>query len=265
MRSIKVQAFFGILFGCSAISVAVASPQAAAAHYFHCHVLRVSSKTVYSSSIIVTTMPRGAMMQDWHKHMLAAYSLTPVPASPDRYDCVDLGSDAGQRQAALSYSEKNWAASSYQIVHVEYAPGESSGSTAAAAPPAADPLLVDPASFPTVRAYMSCSTAGTGGANVYYTGVFAAQLKTGNRGRGGRSAIIIDRKVVDPASVQEVLDHFQSYLAQQGDKFVPGNVSACDVKPTEAAARAAQHFRAYEGGACTSGCGKIIETGWKQD
>ena len=112
---------------------------------------------------------------------------------------------------------------------------------------------------------MSCSTAGTGGVNVYYTSVFAADLKTGNQGRGGRAAIIIDRKVVDPASVQEVLDRFQAYLTQKGDKFVPGNRFACDVKDTEAAAKAAQHYRAYEGGGCTSGCSKIVETGWKQE
>ena len=104
-----------------------------------------------------------------------------------------------------------------------------------------------------------------GGVNVYYTAVFAADLKTGNSGRGGRGAFIIDRKVVDPASVQEVLDRFQAYLTQRGDKFVPGNRFACDVKRTEAEAKAAQHYRAYEGGGCTSGCSKIVETGWKQD
>jgi hypothetical protein len=266
MPSIKVQAYFGCVLVCLSFSPTVAPAQVGAVHHYHCHVLRMSTKTVYSSSIVVSDVARGAMMQAWHQYMLSAYDLTPTPAAPDRYDCVDLGASPDQQQAALSYTEKSWTASSYRIVHVDYPPG--AGAAPGSSAPVAsshDPLLIDPSSFPTVRAFMSCSTAGTGGANIYYTGVFAADLKTGNRGRGGRSALIIDRKVVDPASVQEVLDHFQAYLTHQGYKYVPGNSSACDVRPTEAEAKAAEHYRAYEGGGCTSGCGKIIETGWKQE
>jgi len=266
MSRIKVSAYIVSLLACSLLPQAQVFGQMGAMHHYHCHVLRTSTKTVYSSSIIVTDIARGAMMQDWHKHMLAAYSLTPVPAAPDRFDCVDLGSSAAQQQAALTYDQQSWTANNYKIISVDYAPaGASSGSSAPVTSSTPDPLLVDPSSFPTVRAFMSCSTAGTGGANIYYTGVFAADLRTGNRGRGGRSAVIIDRKVVDPAAVQEVLDHFQTYLTQKGYKFVPGNSLACDVKPTEAEASAAKHYRAYEGGGCTSGCSKIVETDWKQD
>jgi hypothetical protein len=61
---------------------------------------------------------------------------------------------------------------------------------------------------------------------------------------------------------QSVLDRFYAYLTQKGYTFKPGSNYGCDVKPTEAEARVAQHKRAYEGGACST-CGKVEETGWK--
>ena len=63
---------------------------------------------------------------------------------------------------------------------------------------------------------------------------------------------------------QGVLDRFYAYLTQKGYKFKPGSNYGCDVNPTEAQAKAAQHKRAYEGGACST-CGKIVETGWKDE
>jgi len=63
---------------------------------------------------------------------------------------------------------------------------------------------------------------------------------------------------------QAILDDFYAYLTQKGYKFKPGSNYGCDVKPTEAEAKAAQHKRAYEGGACST-CGKIVETGWKDE
>jgi hypothetical protein len=258
MPSIKVPAYFGFVLVSMFFSPAAASAQVGALHHFHCTVVNAGSKTLYSSPIVATNMAKGAVMQDWHQHMASAYSLTPTPTGTIRYSCQDLGSVRDKQQEALTFDEKTWEASNYKIVHVAYTLGMAPSGEA-------DRTLVDPATLPTVRAFMSCSTAGTGGVNVYYTGVFAANLKTGNAGRGGRTAIVIDRHVVDPNSVQEVLDRFQAYLTERGDKFVPGNVFACDVKPTEAEAKAAQHSRAYEGGGCTSGCSKIVETGWKQE
>ena len=265
MASINVQACFGFLLVFTFLSPVASSAQGSGS-YYHCDVLIGSTKTAYTSPIIHTDMRRGAIMQDWHKHMVSTYSLTPTPAAPDRYDCVDLCSSPEQQKAALLYEERNWTQSNYKIVHVDYSPAGTSsapeemgagGSTTTAS------SLTHSSPAPTVRAFMSCSTAGTAGVNIYYTGVFAADLRTGNHSRGARGAVIIDRQLVDPTAVQEVLDRFQAYLTQQGYKFAPGNVYACDVKPTEAAARAAQHYRAYEGGGCTSGCSKIIETGWK--
>jgi hypothetical protein len=58
-------------------------------------------------------------------------------------------------------------------------------------------------------------------------------------------------------------DDFYAYLKQQGYNFKPGSNYACDVSQTEAAAKAAQHKRHYEGGGCST-CGKTVETGWKE-
>jgi len=98
--------------------------------------------------------------------------------------------------------------------------------------------------------FISCSTSGGAGIDTYLTGVFQTTRPVRHLPNGGN--------LVD----QSVLDDFYAYLKQQGYNFKPGSNYGCDVSPTEAAAKAAQHKRAYEGGAC-SNCGKVVETGWK--
>jgi hypothetical protein len=115
--------------------------------------------------------------------------------------------------------------------------------------------------------FISCSTSGGAGIDIYYTGVFEIGAKPGPRPRTPVSLAVSPdngNTWLWPAVLsQTVLDHFQAYLTQKGYKFLPGSASGCDVKPSEAAAQAAQHKRAYEGGGCSS-CGKIVETGWKE-
>ena len=115
--------------------------------------------------------------------------------------------------------------------------------------------------------FISCSTSGSAGVDTYYTGVFEIGAKAGSRpGSPYSPAYTVDegKTWLYPAVLsQTVLDHFQAYLTQKGYKFKPGSSSACDVKPTEAATKAAQHKRAYEGGGCST-CGKVAETGWKE-
>ncbi len=115
--------------------------------------------------------------------------------------------------------------------------------------------------------FISCSTSGGAGINIYYTGVFEIGAKVGPQPRTPvYLAVSPDNGTtwLWPAVLsQTVLNDFQTYLTRKGYKFLPGSGSACDVKPTEAATKAAQHKRAYEGGGC-SNCGKIVETGWKE-
>ncbi len=100
--------------------------------------------------------------------------------------------------------------------------------------------------------FISCSTSGGAGIDTYYTDVFQ-ESGTAHRSPNGAWG---------SASSQSVLDHFYAYLTQKGYNFKPGSSSACDVRPTEADAKAAHHKRAYEGGGCST-CGKVVETGWK--
>lgn len=127
-------------------------------------------------------------------------------------------------------------------------------------------VSIAPQSLPAQSAtfFISCSTLQDGGIDTYYTGVFEIGAKPGS-GKivaNAPGANIGGRWMIPAVLSASVLDHFQAYLTQKGYKFKPGSSSACDVKPTEAETKAAQHKRAYEGGGCSS-CGKVVETGWK--
>jgi hypothetical protein len=112
--------------------------------------------------------------------------------------------------------------------------------------------------------FISCSTSGGAGIDTYLTGVFEIGAKPGRSPHppNAPGAYIGGTWLVPAVLPQTVLDHFYAYLTQKGYKFSLGSSSACDVQPTEAATKAAQHKRAYEGGGCSS-CGKTVETGWK--
>ncbi|MGH9572616.1 MAG: hypothetical protein ACRD40_03675, partial [Candidatus Acidiferrales bacterium] len=92
-------------------------------------------------------------------------------------------------------------------------------------------------------------TSGGAGIDTYLTGVFQTTAPVRRLPSGG---VLVD---------QSILDRFYAYLKHEGYNFKPGSNYGCDVSPTAAAAKAAQHKRAYEGGGCST-CGKIVETGW---
>jgi hypothetical protein len=101
--------------------------------------------------------------------------------------------------------------------------------------------------------FISCSTAGGGGATIYVTGIFQTAKPVRSTPSGA--------KVVD----QSVLNDFYAYLTQKGYTFKPGSAGGCDVSPTEAAAETAQHTRIHGGGGGCGYCGnKVVETGWKE-
>jgi len=130
-----------------------------------------------------------------------------------------------------------------------YTPAQAAAANAAAAPAAR--ATVSTASS-TGGSFISCSTSGGAGIDTYLTGVFQTAHPVPRQPNGG---YFVD---------QSILDRFYAYLTQKGYKFKPGSNYGCDVTPTEAATKAAQHKRAYEGGACST-CGKVVETGWKDE
>jgi len=101
--------------------------------------------------------------------------------------------------------------------------------------------------------FISCSTSGGAGFDIYVTGIFQTTKPVKSMPNGW--------KFVD----QSVLDDFYAYLTQKGYKFKPGSNSSCDVSPTETAAETAQHTRIHGGGGGCGYCGnKVVETGWKE-
>lgn len=129
-------------------------------------------------------------------------------------------------------------------------PAQAAAAQVAAAPAAAAPPATASTASSAGGPFISCSTSGGAGIDTYLTGVFQTTHPVRHMPSGGN--------LVD----QGILDRFYAYLTQKGYNFKPGSNYGCDVSPTEAAAKAAQHKRAYEGGACST-CGKIVETGWK--
>jgi len=125
-------------------------------------------------------------------------------------------------------------------------------------------MAAQSSSAPSATFFISCSTSGGAGIDTYYTGVFEIGAKPGRSPHppNAPGANIGGAWMVPAVLPQTVLDHFYAYLTQKGYKFSPGSSSACDIKPTEAETKAAQHKRAYEGGGCST-CGKTVETGWK--
>ena len=100
--------------------------------------------------------------------------------------------------------------------------------------------------------FISCSTSGGGGFDIYVTGIFQTTKPVRHLPNGAR--------IVD----QSVLDDFNAYLTQKGYKFKPGSNQGCDVSTSEAAAQTAQQTRIHGGPGSCGFCGnKVVETWWK--
>ena len=139
-----------------------------------------------------------------------------------------------------------------QAVAVDFSdtPAQAAAAHASATPAAAAPRPTTAASG---GPFISCSTQGGAGFDIYVTGIFQTTKPVKQTPNGW--------KFVD----QSVLDDFSAYLTQKGYKFKPGSNSSCDVSPTEAAAQTAQHTRIHGGGGGCGYCGnKVVETGWTE-
>jgi hypothetical protein len=165
--------------------------------------------------------------------------------------CERFSDVAALRANSMDMLQKQWASSKTEAINTNWTGSPAESAAAAAATPATA-VTTQSSSAPSATFFISCSTARDGGIDTYYTDVFQ-EIGTAVRSPNGAWG---------SASSQSVLDHFYAYLTQKGYNFKPGSSSACDVRPTEAEAKAAHHKRAYEGGGCST-CGKVVETGWK--
>jgi hypothetical protein len=185
----------------------------------------------------------GHLPDRFFAYMNATYDVSNIQYGAGQ--CTRVFNDAASQKYTMDQYEKQWAASKTEVIHIAWTDTSAENATvpAPAAPIAAS--NAPPAGGP----FISCSTSGGAGIDIYLTGVFQTTRPVRHLPSGGN--------LVD----QSILDDFYAYLTKKGYKFKPGSNYGCDVSPTEAAAKAAQHKRAYEGGACST-CGKIVETGW---
>jgi hypothetical protein len=191
----------------------------------------------------------GHLPDRFYAYMQAHYDLNKIQFGNGQ--CKQISNNAAAQAYTMDLFEKQWAASKTEVIRIAWtdSPGSPTEPSASAPPTAA--VAAQSSSAQSGMPYISCSTSGGAGIDTYLTGVFQTPLPVRYLPSGG---VLVD---------QSILDHFYAYLTQKGYKFKPGSNYGCDVKPTEAEAKAAQHKRAYEGGGCST-CGKIVETGWKE-
>ncbi len=167
--------------------------------------------------------------------------------------CRRLSNDPATQANSMDMMEKQGAAGNSVLVHLNWtdSPAEAAAANASIASAAASAQYA--AAHPAVP-FISCSTRGTPGVDIYVTGIFQTTKPIKHSPNGA--------KFVD----QSVIDNFNAYLTQKGYKFTPGNNGTCDVSPTLEAAQTAQHTRIHGGGGGCGYCGfKTVETGWKDE
>jgi hypothetical protein len=210
----------------------------------------------YVTPVFVAAMTEN-LQQKFYAYMQSKYDLSKILQGTG--GCRQLSSNPAAQANSMKMFEQQWAVNKTEVIRVPWTdsasdaasdsaagPGAAAPSAGAAAPPGPQQSPARPG-----MPWIACSTSGGAGIDTYYTGVFQTAKPVRHLPSGGN--------LVD----QSVLDDFYAWLTQKGYKFKPGSNYGCDVAPTEAAAKAAHHKRAYEGGGCST-CGKIVETGWTE-
>lgn len=185
------------------------------------------------------SMAYNVFIRDYYVHDLILTDLSP------RCSAQSPAMQTMQHQTAMISNKRIG-----QAVPVDFS--DTPAQQAAATHVAGAPATPATASASTGGPFISCSTQGGAGFDIYVTGIFQTTKPV--------KYLPNRAKVVD----QSVLDDFYAYLTQKGYKFKRGSNEGCDVSPTEAAAIAAQHTRIYGGSGSCGYCGaKVVETGWK--
>ena len=232
-------------------TTAAATPYAFPAYYTLCRYQGQQDGhfVVYVTPIIHTNSGASDISTAFNEYFAAHYDTMKILQGSGY--CRTVSSSADQQAYTLSQLEKQWADSKTVVTHLTWTGtpeeiAEANAQAAAHAPPPIVPVTQTPGG-----PWISCATSEDGGINKYLTGVFQTKKPVKHWPNGGNT--------VD----QSVMDDFYAYLKSKGYTFKPGTNFGCDVSATEAAAKAAQHKRHYEGGGCST-CGKTVETGWTE-
>ncbi len=196
------------------------------------------------------TLGQGHLSDRFFSFMKTNYDISKVQQGAGQ--CRRVFNDAAGQANTIDQLEKQWAASKTEVIHLTFtdSPTEQAAANTAIASSAAAAQYA--AAHPAAP-FISCSTRGTPGVDIYVTGIFQTTKPVRHSPSGA--------KTVD----QSILDNFQAYLTQNGYKFTPGSAGGCDVSPTLDAAQTAQHTRIHGGPGSCGYCGfKVVETGWKE-
>lgn len=197
-----------------------------------------------------TTQGFGHLSERFYSFMKTTYDIDKIQQGAGA--CRRLSNDPATQANSMDMMEKQGVAGKGELIRLTWtdSPAEQAAADAAIASSAAAAQYA--AAHPAAP-FISCSTRGTPGVDIYVTGIFQTTKPIKQSPNGA--------KFVD----QSVIDDFNAYLTQKGYKFTPGNNGSCDVSPTLDAAQTAQHTRIHGGGGGCGYCGfKVIETGWKE-
>lgn len=201
--------------------------------------------------IYESTQSQEHLRDRFYSFMKTTYDIDKIQQGGSQ--CRRLSNDPATQANSMDMMEKQWAASKTELTHLKWTDSPTEAAAANAATASAAAAAQYAAAHPGAP-FISCSTRGTAGVDIYVTGIFQTTKPVKQTPSGA--------KYVD----QSVLDNFNAYLTQKGYKFTPGSNGGCDVSPTLAAAQAAQHTRIHGGGGGCGYCGfKTVETGWKDE
>jgi len=267
MRRLKVPAFFGFAFFCMFFSPS-ASGQGT---WYQCRSwgkIKGIRDAVYVTPYIRTDAAASTINMAYYSYMYATYPDHYVSTLPGWHDyCQVVSGNAEQQAFTLSTEEKQWAASKWEVIRLNwtYSPGEVAATNARVASAAAS------AAVPTAAAnqnYAWCNSAWAGtagtmmpsGTVMYFSDVFVAVAppppagsKTGN-GWGQRNA---------SAALQTPFFEFLQKKYRYNDASNYPVECRLGYPPTAGGLQSAQRARQQFEDLAKQNRARIVETGWK--
>lgn len=218
--------------------------------------LKEGHQIVYVTPVIHTDAATGTITQAFLTYMRTTYDVSQVH-SESGY-CTQLGNSADQQAYAMSSLEKDWAASKFEVVRVNWtdAPAEVAATNATVASATAA------AAVPTAAAnqnYVVC-VSDRDAPVIYVSEIFPAVMPPApagsTRGNGGAQRAAIG------AFQTPYLAFLQKKYGLKGSSNYPVR---CGVSfpPTAGGLKAAEQYKQSVVDAAKQGQKQIIETGWK--
>jgi hypothetical protein len=264
MRQLKASAFLGFAFFC----VFLPPPASGQGSWYQCRSWGENGtrQTVYVTPFIHTDAAASTIHQAYYTYMHQTYPVDKLGHESDM--CRQVSADPGQQAFTLSTEEKQWAASNWQVIHINwtYSPGQVAATNAAVASAAAAGAV------PTAAAnqnYAWCNSAWAGtagtmmpaGTVMYFSDVFTVVAppqpppgsKTGNGWAQGNASAALQTP-------------FFAFLQKKYRYNNAGNYPVdCRLgyPPTAGGLQSAQSARKQFEDLARQNRAQIVETGWR--